>query len=150
MNDVTDKQLICVVEDEATNAELIRLMLEDDYDVCIARTGREAIDMIRARQPALVLLDIVLPDMNGYQVCEALQKNSQTSEIPVIFVTGLEDKDSESLGLELGAMDYVVKPVVADIVKARIERVLQTDMYIEYLEKTLADRDQKLNVAGLK
>jgi putative two-component system response regulator len=144
MSDTTDKQLICIVDDEPTNVELLRFMLEDEYDVCVAYSGEEALATIISLKPSLILLDIVMPDMSGYEVCKILRNNPGTSGIPVIFVTGLEDKASESAGLELGAVDYVVKPVVGDIVKARIERTLQTDLYIEYLERTLAEREEKL------
>lgn len=137
MTDITTKPLICIVDDEITNAEMMRLILADEYETCLAYSGREAIDVISSRRPDLVLLDIVLPDLSGYEVCKALQSDPDTESIPVIFVTGLEDKKSESIGLEAGAIDYVVKPVVSDIVKARIQRVLQTGMYIEFLEKSL-------------
>ena len=109
MNDITTRQLICIVDDEKTNAELVRMMLEDEYDICIAHTGEEALSVIRTRQPDLVLLDIMLPDISGYEVCERLQEYEETSGIPVVFVTGLEDKYSEETGLELGAADFVVR-----------------------------------------
>jgi len=137
MNDIADKPLVCIVDDEISNAELLRLMLEDEYETCMAYNGKEAIKLVADRKPDIVLLDIMLPDLSGYEVCEELQRNPATADTPVIFVTGLEDKSSESTGFEVGAVDYVVKPVVACIVKARIQRVLQTDMYIEYLEKSL-------------
>lgn len=140
MNDITTRQLICIVDDERTNAELVRMMLEDDYDICVAHTGEEALSLISNKLPDLVLLDIMLPDISGYEVCERLQETEHTAGIPVVFVTGLEDKYSEETGLELGAVDFVVKPVVGSIVKARIKRVLETDLYIEYLEKTLQQK----------
>lgn len=137
MKDITNRPLICIVDDELTNAEMMRLILDDEYDTCLAYNGKEAIDVISSRKPDLILLDIVLPDLSGYEVCKALKKNPETENIPIIFVTGLEDKKSESIGLEAGAIDYVVKPVVSDIVKTRIQRILQTDLYIEFLEKSL-------------
>lgn len=137
MTDAINRPLICIVDDELINAEMLRLMLATDYDTCVAHSGEEAIDMISSRKPDLVLLDIMLPDLSGYDVCEELRSNPETEKIPIIFVTGLEDKDSESAGLELGAVDYIVKPVVADIAKARIQRVLDTGMYIEFLERSL-------------
>ena len=150
MGDTTDKQLICIVDDEPTNVELLRFMLADDYDVCVAYSGEEALATILTSRPSLILLDIVMPDMSGYEVFKILRNNPTTSSIPVIFVTGLEDKASETEGLELGAVDYVVKPLVGDIVKARIERILQTDLYIEYLERSLADREEQLVSKAVK
>ena len=150
MGDATDKQLICIVDDEPTNVELLRFMLEDEYDVCVAHSGEEALQTIISSKPSLILLDIVMPDMSGYEVFKILRNNPTTSSIPVIFVTGLEDKASETAGLELGAVDYVVKPLVGDIVKARIERILQTDLYIEYLERSLADREEQLVSKAIK
>lgn len=144
MEDQT-RQLICVVDDERTNALMLTMMLEPDFDVCVAHTGMDAIDMVRKRKPDLVLLDIVLPDVNGYEVCARLKEDPVTSDIPVIFVTGLEDSEHEKKGLDVGAADYVSKPVSAPVVKARISRVLQINLYIEFLEQLVSVRDAKID-----
>jgi PleD family two-component response regulator len=144
MEDET-RQLICVVDDERTNALMLSMMLEADFDVCVAHTGRDAITMIRERQPDLILLDIVLPDLNGYEVFAELKGDPATNDIPVIFVTGLEDSENEKIGLEVGAADYVSKPLNAPVVKARISRVLQINLYIEFLEQLVCLRDAKID-----
>ena len=130
---------------ETTDLCMLTMMLEPDFDVCVAHTGMDAIDMVRKRKPDLVLLDIVLPDVNGYEVCARLKEDPVTSDIPVIFVTGLEDSEHEKKGLEVGAADYVSKPVSAPVVKARISRVLQINLYIEFLEQLVSVRDAKID-----
>ena len=139
------RQLICVVDDERTNALMLSMMLEKEFDVCMAHTGNDAIAMIREREPDLVLLDIVLPDLSGYEVCAKLKANPATSDIPVIFVTGLDDSEYEHSGLEVGAVDYLTKPVSAPVVKARVSRVLQMALYIEFLEQLVSQRDAKID-----
>ena len=83
MEDQT-RQLICVVDDERTNALMLSMMLEPDFNVCVAHTGMDAIDMVRARKPDLILLDIILPDLNGYEVC-AVKGRSCDKRYPCHF-----------------------------------------------------------------
>lgn len=145
MKEIITKQLVCIVDDEKTNAEMLRLMLEDDYEICVAHSGEDALEVIKARRPDIVLLDIVLPELSGYDVCKLLKESPETEHIPVIFVTGLEDNHNEQFGLEVGGADYVTKPVSAAIVKARIHRVLETEMYIEFLENTVKSVSSQLS-----
>ncbi len=149
MNDTLNKPKICIVDDDVTNQTLMQMMLEDEYDVCIASSGEEALALAITDRPDLMLLDIMLPEVSGYEVCEQLGEQPETADIPVIFVTGLEDNHSEELGLEVGAADYLTKPVSAPVMKARIARVLETGLYIEYLERSLIQSQEQQQVSNI-
>lgn len=146
MKDSVYKAKVCIVDDDVTNQTLMQMMLEDEYDVCVANSGEEALEVALTDKPDLILLDIMLPEASGYEICELLREQPETADIPVIFVTGLEDNHSEELGLEVGAADYLTKPVSAPVMKARIARVLETGLYIEYLERSLSNKNDKINM----
>lgn len=145
MSENMTSQKVCIVDDDETNLCLTTMMLEDEYEVVQARSGEEAIEISLREQPDLILLDIMLPESSGYDVCEKLQEYEETKSIPVVFLTGLEDDDSQAIGLDIGAADYLTKPVNSQVMKARIRKILQTDMYIEYLEQSLKSKDEKLS-----
>lgn len=112
---------ILVVDDEANNLAVLRKILEPDYRLVFARNGQEALSAAKKHNPVLILLDIQMPDMNGYQVCETLKSNPDTVDIPVIFVTSLSDSGFEERGFEAGCVDYLSKPLVPSIVSARVK-----------------------------
>ncbi|MET0249933.1 MAG: diguanylate cyclase [Sphingobium sp.] len=114
------KATILIVDDEISNIEIINAVLEDDYDVCFATSGEQALDVARAAQPDLVLLDVLMPGMDGFEVCRRLKADIQLADIPVIFTTGLGDTEDEMRGLSLGAIDYVTKPIQPAILRARV------------------------------
>ena len=111
---------VLVVDDDVTNITIIAHLLESECDVVFATSGEQALDLIARVQPDLVLLDVMMPGMDGYAVCKKLKADPVTAAIPVIFVTGLQESESESHGLELGAADYVTKPFNANVVRARV------------------------------
>jgi putative two-component system response regulator len=111
---------ILIVDDEPANLALLRQILGQDYVLVFARNGEEALAAARKHQPALVLLDIEMPGMSGYDVCRALKANPATDSIPVIFVTSLFEVGNETAGFEAGAVDYIIKPVSPPIVQARV------------------------------
>jgi putative two-component system response regulator len=119
MSETITKQLVCIVDDDKTNVEILGITLGDDYEICSAYSGEQALEMIEKRMPDVVLLDIIMPDILGYDVCKRLKENPVTKNIPVIFLTGLEDQQDEEHGFEVGAVDYVTKPVSATIVRAK-------------------------------
>ena len=100
-----------------------------------------------AQKPDLVLLDMVMPEMDGLEVCRALKRDSATSDIPVIFVTGMTDPENEQQGFEAGAVDYISKPVSPPIVKARTRIHLQNFLTVRFLEGLLSSRDMSLEDA---
>lgn len=119
------KDTILIVDDTDTNIDLLLGILEDLYEVAVATDGESALEAVAEDAPDLILLDIMMPGMDGYQVCEKLKAEKNTSEIPVIFITALEQQENESRGLTLGAVDYITKPFNPEIVKLRVENHLQ-------------------------
>ncbi len=117
----TDKQTILIVDDLRTNALALTKILEPEWAVKTALDGPSALQLaVKAPVPDIILLDIKMPGMDGHEVCRRLKQSTKTRDIPVMFVTALDDQKEEAYGLELGAVDYIVKPVNAPIVKARI------------------------------
>ncbi len=120
---------ILVVDDEKDVVVPLKISLElDNYSVIEAYTGYEAIEKARTEIPDLILLDLMLPDMDGYKVCDMLRKNPLTRLIPIIMLTGKDAIDSKIEGLEKGADDYITKPFNLSELKARIRTVLRRSM----------------------
>ena len=112
---------ILLVDDEPNNLAVLRKILDSDYKLVFANSGQEALAAVSKHNPALILLDIQMPDISGYQVCETLKKNPYTADIPVIFVTTLSDTGFEERGFESGCVDYLSKPLVPSLVRARVK-----------------------------
>ncbi len=119
------RDVILIVDDTELNIDILMDILGDAYDVRVATDGESALEMAGEDPPDLILLDIMMPGMDGYQVCEQLKLSEQTREIPVIFVTALGEIEQESQGLTLGAVDYITKPFNPEIVKLRVENHLK-------------------------
>ncbi len=111
---------VLVVDDQPVNIQVLYQALAADHRVLKAGSGAEALRVCRTHRPDLVLLDIVMPGMDGFEVCRQLKNDAATRDIPVIFVTAHDDASHETLGLELGAVDFIVKPVNAAVVRARV------------------------------
>ena len=111
---------ILIVDDEPANLATLRQILSPDHALVFARNGIEALAAVAKHQPALILMDIEMPEMDGYTACRLLKANIQTESIPVIFVTSLSDVGNETAGFEAGAVDYLVKPVSPPVVRARV------------------------------
>jgi len=111
---------LLIVDDEPANLAILRQILQEDYRLVFARSGADALAGARKHQPILILLDIEMPDMDGYTVCRHLKADPETQDIPVIFVTGLNNVGDETAGFEAGGVDYLVKPVSPPIVRARV------------------------------
>lgn len=112
---------ILIVDDTPENASLLEAILSADYLTMIATQGSAALEMAREASPDLILLDIMMPDMNGYDVCRALKANAATKRIPVIFVTALLNPGDETRGFEAGCVDYLTKPVTGAVVRSRVK-----------------------------
>jgi len=115
------KNSILVVDDEISNIITLTDILDSDYDVRAVRDGREAIETVETDLPDVILLDIIMPDMDGFDVIAVLKNSERTRDIPVIFITGLDDINSEEKGLALGAADYITKPFHTSVVKHRVQ-----------------------------
>lgn len=111
---------ILIVDDEPANLRVLKQILQQDYRLIFAKSGTEALRLAHSKIPNLILLDIMMPDITGLEVCKQLKADTNTNKIPVIFVTALNDHTDEAQGLELGAVDYITKPVSAAVVKARV------------------------------
>ena len=120
------KQLVLMVDDELDNRVMMRYFLESwGYDVDLAENGQEALDKVDEKRPALILLDLEMPVLNGFETCERLKENPDTEDIPIIMFTGLEATSDKVRGINGGADDYVVKTVDPEEIQARIEMVLR-------------------------
>jgi putative two-component system response regulator len=146
MNTVT-LPLILAVDDEASNLQLLRQILQDHYRLRFAKDGPRALELVREEAPDLILLDVMMPGMSGYEVCAALKADPRTASIPVIFVTALTDTDDELEGFEAGAVDYITKPVSPPIVRARVRTHLSL-VRMEELRATRLEIVQRLGLAA--
>jgi len=133
-----DPATILVVDDTADNLDLMAGLLQDRYRVKVAINGEKALQIARSGSPPdLILLDIMMPGLSGYQVCEQLKQDPATRDIPIIFLTAMAATEDETRGLELGAVDFITKPVNPPIVLARVATQLQLKVAADVL------RDQK-------
>lgn len=122
---MTDKPIVLAVDDTPANLDLLNGILRSDYKVKVATNGLKALELAKKDpQPDIILLDVMMPGMSGYEVCSRLKEDPSTEAIPVIFVTAKTEIEDEQQGLELGAVDYVTKPFHQDIVLARVKRHL--------------------------
>ncbi|HIJ85884.1 MAG: Histidine kinase protein [Magnetococcales bacterium] len=121
MSNGSEKPRILIVDDDIGNIKLLANILRDSYELSIGINGTDALETANAEQPDLILLDIQMPDMDGFTVCEKLKVNERTREIGVIFITGHNDVKVEIRGLELGAVDFISKPINPPVILARIK-----------------------------
>ncbi|RQD61862.1 MAG: PleD family two-component system response regulator [Desulfonatronovibrio sp. MSAO_Bac4] len=125
---------ILVVDDTPTNIQVLAEILGQEYEIFFALNGPEGLAMAEAQQPDIILLDIMMPKMDGFEVCLKLKKNPLTKNIPVIFITALNMEEDEARGLELGAVDYITKPIRPSVVRARVKNHVELKRYRDYLE----------------
>ena len=130
------KPTILVVDDMTTTLLLLHDLLKDTYEVKIAKSGTKALEILNAPNDIdLILLDIEMPDINGYDVCKRIKNNETIKNIPIIFITGRTSQEDEEYGLNLGAIDYITKPFNNAIVKLRIKNYLNLKIKNDMLEK---------------
>jgi class 3 adenylate cyclase len=137
----SDNPVILIVDDTPENVDVLAGILHEHYQIKIALNGPKALKIAQSDSaPALVLLDVMMPEMDGYEVCRQLQANEGTRRIPVIFVTAKSEDEDEALGLALGAVDYITKPVSPAIVLARV----RTHLALKQSHRRLEDLSLKL------
>ena len=117
---------IVIVDDEKINIMSLAYSLRPDYDIIVATDGVTAIEVAQKHIPDLILLDIIMPEMNGFDVIVKLKETEITKNIPVIFVTGIRKPEDEKKGYSLGAVDYIVKPYDAGVIRKKIESCINT------------------------
>lgn len=129
------KLTILVVDDTPDNLILVSSILKNDFNVKVANQGEKALRIAKSvNPPDLILLDIVLPEMDGYEICIILKSDPKTMDIPIIFLTSKTDIDDEKLGFELGAVDYIFKPFSPSIVLARVKTHLKLKLAADFLK----------------
>ncbi|MCP3921666.1 MAG: response regulator [Desulfobacterales bacterium] len=133
---MSDKKRILVVDDTPANIKILNDILKNLYHVSVAKSGKDAIKIANFEpKPDLILLDIMMPDIDGYEVCRKLKSDKYTSQIPVIFVTAKVRDEDESKGFELGCVDYITKPISLPIVVARVKTHIDLGSALETLEE---------------
>ena len=136
------KSRILIVDDTPANIKILADLLRKDYLLSVATSGADALEIACGQdRPDLVLLDIMMPEMDGYEVCRRLKEDSTTCDVPVIFITAMSEVDDETKGFSLGAVDYITKPIRPPIVKARVAAHLE----LALARKTLAAQNKILS-----
>jgi len=137
---ISKKGRILIVDDAMENIQILHQALQDDHDVLFAMNGQKALNIAQNQLPDLILLDAMMPDMDGYAVCAALRGDETTRDIPIIFVTALKTPEDETRALSAGAADFISKPVNAAVVRARVRTQLTVKFQSDALrELTLTD-----------
>ncbi|MFQ6370841.1 HD-GYP domain-containing protein [Shewanella sp. YIC-542] len=145
-----EQATILVVDDTPENIDILVGILGDDYKLRVAIDGPRALEVARRHLPDLILLDVMMPGMNGYDVCRELKQDPLTSHVPIIFVTALSEDADETLGFQLGAVDYITKPVSAPIVQARVKNHLALYNQKRLLEHQVQERTRQLRETRLE
>jgi putative two-component system response regulator len=146
-----DRQLILIVDDTPDNIDVLAGIMRSEYEIKAALNGEKALKIASSDpKPDMILLDIMMPHMDGYEVCRRLKANPQTSDIPVIFVTAKDDIADEKLGFELGAVDYITKPVSPPIVQARTRTHLALYDQNRELASQVDNHTKELNYTRLE
>jgi signal transduction histidine kinase len=143
--------LILIVDDTPTNLDVISEALSHaGYKVAIATSGDRALQQVERRLPDLILLDVMMPGIDGFETCKRLKANPKTCDIPVMFMTALADVDNKVKGLQLGAVDYVTKPFQEQEVLARVKTHLQLHLLTQNLEQQVAEKTAELRAAHIQ
>lgn len=141
MNPNEQQMRILIVDDTAENVDVLAGVLREHYKIKVALNGPKALEIARSEPaPDLILLDVMMPEMDGCEVCRRLKQDSQTSEIPVIFVTAKNEVEDETRGFDLGAVDYIAKPINPLIVQSRV----RAHLALSQATKELKRRNQEL------
>lgn len=135
---------ILVVDDTKTNVEVLEGILSKDYDVCVALNGKKAIELTEKIKPDLIMLDVMMPEMDGYETLRIMREKNILHGIPVIFLTAKADSKSEQTGLDLGAVDYITKPFNPALVRLRIKNQLQLKLQRDHLHDLVNERTADL------
>jgi CheY-like chemotaxis protein len=115
---------ILIVDDAETNIDILMDILGEEYDVAVAMDGEGALEAVEDDLPDLILLDIMMPEIDGFQVCKQLKSNPETANIPVVFLSALTEDEDRQKGLDLGAVDFITKPFDASEIKTKVKQYL--------------------------
>ncbi|MEM0514332.1 MULTISPECIES: two-component system response regulator [Pseudoalteromonas] len=146
---------LLAVDDEPTNLKVLNEVLGKDYRLIFAKSGEQALMLAAQKLPDLILLDVMMPNMSGFDVCKSLKQNTDTAAIPVIFVTAMQEEIDEANGFALGAVDYITKPISPAIVRARVKNhlsLVQADLLksaqLELIQRLSHAAEYKDNETG--
>ena len=135
-------QLVLVVDDSGLNLRVAMNILKNDFDVACANSGAAAFELMKKRVPDLILLDLHMPEMDGFEVMERLHAEEELRDVPVILLTADNDRENEVRGFEMGAMDFITKPFVDQIMLKRVERILELSRLQKFLKKEVEEQTQ--------
>lgn len=148
MDTAAQKQNILIVDDEPINIKMLAQALKHDYGVMVATSGQDALERVKnSPQPDLILLDVMMPEMDGYAVCRKLKSDDETHNIPVIFLTAKTEEQDETKALDLGAVDYIRKPFNLSIVQARVKTHMDLKRHHDFIEMLLTQKTLELEEA---
>ena len=134
---------VLVVDDDSMNLKIAEKMLEERFEVTLASSGKEALELLEHQLPELILLDLHMPDMDGFEVMQVLREKQETRDIPVVFLTADNDREVEIRGFKEGAQDFITKPFVADIMIQRVSRILELSRLQNDLEREVEKQTKK-------
>jgi DNA-binding response OmpR family regulator len=135
---------ILAVDDDPSNIIIITAALKDEYDITSARGGHDAINQLKEHKPDLILLDVMMPELNGFDVCRIIKSDVKFADIPVIFLTAVDTQEGELQGLEVGGIDYLTKPVNISLLKQRVRNHLLLKKQRDLLEQKNSELEAAL------
>ncbi len=144
MHTNSDRKNILIIDDALENIKVINQFLNTEYNTFFATSGHQAVELITHNQPDLILLDIIMPELDGFQICKLLKDLPQTQDIPIIFMTGLTDTANKIKGFAAGAVDYITKPFQAEELMARVKTHLELQQMRQNLEELVLERTTSL------
>lgn len=147
MDNTVQQAKILIVDDEPLNLKVLKQVLQDNYRLSFAKNGMDALELVKKEKPSLILLDVMMPGMTGFEVCRQLKSDPETNTIPVIFVTALAEEADESEGFAVGGVDYINKPISPALVRARVKTHLSL-VHIDELKRTHLELIQRLGRAA--
>src|SRR6516225_11092844 len=148
MNKIADKHVLLLVDDDPENIGIVNSLLGEMHEIRVAKNGVKALELAHKEpMPGLILLDVIMPHMDGYEVCKHLKADPKTRDIPVIFLTGKTEVADETKGFELGAVDYIHKPFSPPIVNARVRTHLMLREAHEIVARQLSTMNSELEMA---
>ena len=147
MSDATDKSRILIVDDIRSNVKTLVQTLRSDYEISVATSGKNALEVAASELPDLILLDVMMPEMDGYEVCSRLKSAEKTRDILIIFVTAKDDDQDEAQGFALGAVDYITKPFSKEVVRARVKNHIELKRNRDSMLALMAELEKAKDIA---
>jgi cyclic di-GMP phosphodiesterase len=145
MKELAERPLVCVVDDTPLNLMLMENILEKDYRLKLFSSAQDALDYMLATPPDLILLDVMMPEIDGFEVCRRLKADVATRDVPVLFITAKNEIADEELGFSIGASDFIHKPISAPIVAARVKTHLRIKLIQDFFKRENTRLKENMN-----